>query len=141
VSESEIRFAHMRGNRGFLASGASLSLSLVGDSRAFAGLSLRMKIPFLAQGGDWFGDWVVGPQFEPNYLHHPVSVNRRFPIRSQTGRFCGDFRPLNSRVLVSAGVRALEWRFLALRLCIQKFRSRRPGSSVKLDRTAPGIPT
>jgi hypothetical protein len=56
-------------------------------------------------------------------------------------RFCREFRPLNSRFLVSAGVSAFEWPFLALRLCIQKFRSRRPFLSAKLDRTAPGIPT
>jgi hypothetical protein len=56
----------MRGNRGFLASGLSLYLSLLGDELAFAGLSLRRKIPFPAHGGDRFDDWVVGPQFEPN---------------------------------------------------------------------------
>jgi hypothetical protein len=36
--------------------------------------------------------------------HHPVSANRAFPIRRQIGRFCGDFRPLTSWILVSAGV-------------------------------------
>jgi hypothetical protein len=53
----------VRGNRGFLASGASLNLSLLGDEPAFAGLSLRRKFPFPAQAGDRFDDWVVGPQF------------------------------------------------------------------------------
>jgi hypothetical protein len=56
----------VRGNRGFLASGASLDLSLLGDEPAFAGLSLPRKFPFPAQCGDRFDDWVVGPQFEPN---------------------------------------------------------------------------
>jgi hypothetical protein len=23
-------------------------------------------------GGDWFDDWVMGRQFVPDYLHHPV---------------------------------------------------------------------
>ena len=56
----------VRENRGFLASGASLNLSLLGDEPAFAGLSLRRKFPFPAHGGDRFDDWVMGPQFEPN---------------------------------------------------------------------------
>ena len=96
----------MRGNRGFLASGASLNLSLLGDEPAFAGPSLRRKFPFPAQGGDRFGDWVVGPQFEPNCLHHSVSANRVFPALRRIGRFCGDFRPLISQILVSLGVHA-----------------------------------
>jgi hypothetical protein len=54
-----------RGNRGFLASGASLSVSLLGDEPAFAGLSRRKKFPFPARGGDRFDDWGVGLQFEP----------------------------------------------------------------------------
>src|SRR5258706_10354454 len=59
--------------------------------------------------------------------HHPVSANRPFPIRRQIGPFCADFRPLASRILVSARVDAFWLRFLAPRLRIQKFRSRRPG--------------
>ena len=58
--------------------------------------------------------------------HHPVSANRAFPARRQIGRFCGDFRLVNFRILVSAGVRAFWLRFLALRLRLQKFRSRQP---------------
>jgi hypothetical protein len=38
---------------------------------------------------DWFDDWVVGHQFVPKCLHHPVSANCTFPIRRQIGRFCG----------------------------------------------------
>ena len=38
--------------------------------------------------------------------HHPVSANRTFPMRRQIGRFCGDFRPLPSPILVSMSVRA-----------------------------------
>ena len=125
----------VREYRGFLASGGSLNPSLLGDEPAFAGLSLRRKFPFPAQGGDRFDDWVVGHQFEPDYLHHPVSANRAFPTRRQIGRFCGHFRPLISRIFVSAGVYAFWWRFLAPRLCIQKFRSRQPGLSAKSDRT------
>ena len=48
---------------------------------------------------------------KPDIMAQPA--NRAFPIRRQIGRFCGDFRPLNSRVLVSVSVRAFEWRFLA----------------------------
>jgi hypothetical protein len=62
----------VRENRGSLTSGASLNLSLLGDEPAFAGLSLRKKFPFPAQGGDRFDDWVAGHQFEPNCLHHPT---------------------------------------------------------------------
>jgi hypothetical protein len=80
----------------------ALRSSLLGDESAFAGLSLRRKFSVPALGGDRFDDWVVGPQFEPYCLHHPVSANRAFPRRPQIGRFCGDFRPLNSRTLVSA---------------------------------------
>src|SRR5258708_6754789 len=69
--------------------------------------------------------------------HHPVSANRTFPIRRQIGPFCGDFRPLTSRILVSAGVYPFRWRFLAPCLRIQKFRSRRPALSVKSDCTSP----
>src|SRR5258708_31557466 len=36
--------------------------------------------------------------------HHPVFANRTFPIRLRIGRFCGDFRPLTSWILVSADV-------------------------------------
>jgi hypothetical protein len=93
-----------------------------------------------------------GPRFSKNSLflrwrpvsldcirHHPVSANRRFPIRRQIGRFCGDFRPLNSRILVSAGGRAFWRRFLAPGLCIQKFRSRRPALSAKSKGSIPGF--
>src|SRR6202022_1501699 len=86
---------------------------------------------------DRFDDWVVGLQFVPDYLHHPVSANRTFPIRRQLGPFCGDFRPLTSRILVSAAVYAFRWRFLAPCLRIQKFRSRRRALSVKSDCTSP----
>ena len=32
----------------------------------------RRKFPFSAQWGDGFDDWVVGLQFVPECLHHPV---------------------------------------------------------------------
>jgi hypothetical protein len=50
---------------------------------------------------DRFDDWVVGRQFVPDYLHQPVLANRAFPAQRQIGRFCGDFRPLISRIFVS----------------------------------------
>src|SRR6478672_13463236 len=34
-----------------------------------------------SDGGDRFEDWVVGHQFVPDYLHHPVLANRRSPAR------------------------------------------------------------
>jgi hypothetical protein len=34
------------------------------------------KISVPRFSGDEFDDWVVGPQFEPYYLHHPVSRAR-----------------------------------------------------------------
>jgi hypothetical protein len=41
--------------------------------------------------GDRFDDWVVGLQFEPDHLYHPVSANLTIPKKRQIGRFCGDF--------------------------------------------------
>src|SRR5258705_7926036 len=38
--------------------------------------------------------------------HHPVLANHAFPTRRQIGRFCADFRVLNSWIFVSVGVRA-----------------------------------
>ena len=61
---------------------------------------------------DRFDDWVVGLQFVPDYLHHPVSANRTFPIRGQIGPFCGDFRPLISRIFVSVSAHPFWWRYL-----------------------------
>ena len=117
----------LRGNGGFLAPCPSPNPSLLGDEPAFAGQSLRRKFPFPAQGGDRFDDWVVGHQFESNYLHHPVLPNRRSPGRLQRGRFCGDFRRYHSALSVSGDTCGLSGRFLACRLCIQKFRSPRQG--------------
>ncbi len=98
--------------------------------------SLHRKIPFLTRDfRDRFDDWVVGHQFEPDYLRHPVSANHTFPGRRQIGRFCGDFRPLTSRVLVSVGAHPLRRRFLARCLCINKFRSRRPWLSARSERS------
>src|SRR6266446_10360817 len=70
-------------------------------------------------------DWTLNqrvPGSSPGAL-----ANRTFPIRLRIGRFCGDFRPLTSWILVSADVRAFLVAILALCLCIQKFRSRQPG--------------
>jgi len=124
----------VRENRGFLASDASLNLSPRGDELAFAGLSPPRKFPFPARGGDRFDDWVVGHQFEPNCLHHPALANRTFLVGRQTGRFCGDFRPLNSWTLVSAYGGAFKRGLLAPRLRIQKCSSRRPGQGANPDR-------
>jgi hypothetical protein len=108
-------------------------------NRSDRSLDALIDEPIIFSGGG-FDDWVVGPQFEPYSLHHPVCANRRFPIRRQIGRFRGDFRPLNSRILVSGGVRTFLGRFLAPCLRIKKFRSRQPWLSAKSDRIAPGIP-
>ena len=84
--------------------------------------------------GDWFDDCVRSMQFGPDRLHHPISANRTFPIRRRIGRFCGDFRPLNSRIWSLWAVGAFWRRSLAPCLRIQKFRSRRAGLSTKFDR-------
>ena len=81
--------------------------------------------------GDWFDDCVGSMQFGPDRLHHPISANRTFPIRRRIGRFCGDFRPLNSRIWSLWAVGAFWRRSLAPCLRIQKFRSRRAGLSTK----------
>src|SRR5258706_6293658 len=76
----------------------------------------------------------VGDRFVSDCAHHhPVSANRVFPALRRIARFCGDFRPLISRIFVSVGVHPFWWRFLAPCLRIQKFRSRRPGSSAERD--------
>ena len=61
----------MRGNRGFLAPGVSLNLSLLDNEPAYAGLSLRGKFPFPTRSGDRFYDWVMGLQFEPDSATQP----------------------------------------------------------------------
>jgi hypothetical protein len=93
------------------SSHTALRSSLLGDESAFAGLSLRRKFPVPALDGDRFDDWVVGHQFEPNYLHHPVSANRTFPVGRQTGRFCGDFPATQFPDFVSVGDHPVWWRF------------------------------
>jgi len=69
-----------------------------------------------------WGGW----QFGPFRLHHPVRPNHGFPGKLQIGCFCGDIRRYRSGLSVSAGISGLLGRFWASRLCIQKFRSRRP---------------
>jgi hypothetical protein len=66
--------------------------------------------------------------------HHPVLANRVFPAQRQIGRFWGDFRPLISRIFVSVSAHPFRRRYLGACLCIQKFRSRRPGSGTKSGR-------
>jgi hypothetical protein len=97
----------------------------------FGRLSLHQKFPFPPRG--WFDDWVVGLQFEPYCLHHPVLANRRFPARRQTGRFCGDFQLPISGIFVSVGGQAVLRRFWTHCLCIPKFRSRRLVLSAKSE--------
>src|SRR5260221_11250696 len=68
--------------------------------------------------------------------HHPVLANRAFPAQRQIGRFCGDFRPLISRIFVSVSAHPFWWRYLGACLRNQKFRSRRPGLGPKSGRTS-----
>ena len=58
---------------------------------------------------------------------HPVLRNRKSLRRLGIGRFCGDFRGYRSALSVSGDPCGLSGRFLASRLCIQKFRSPRQG--------------
>jgi hypothetical protein len=48
----------------------SLGLVSASDKWVFAGLSLHLKIPFLAIVETGFDDCLVGRQFEPFCLHH-----------------------------------------------------------------------
>ena len=66
-------------------------------------------------------------QFGPDHLHHPVLRNRESILRLRIGRFCGDFRRYRCARSVSGDTCGLSGRFLASRLCIQKFRSPRQG--------------
>jgi hypothetical protein len=120
-------------------SGASGSLcnGLAGRKPGFCASVSASKISVPRSSGDRFGDCVVGPQFEPYCLHHPVSASHPFSSRRQIGRFCGDFRPLTSGTLVSAGVHAFWddfWR------PVSASKNSVPSSramSARLDRTAP----
>src|SRR5713226_6049106 len=103
------------------------------DSRLKTGISLFF--PCLA------GNWIRDRFAYDCAHHHPVFANRTFPIRLRIGRFCGDFRPLTSWILVSADVRAFLWRFWR---SVSASKNSVPGSLAlitKLDRTAPVIPT
>jgi hypothetical protein len=69
----------VRGNRGFLASGASLNPSLLAVGPAFACLSLRRKFPFPAQAetGSMTGWWV--PSLSPTGPTIQSPQTARFP--------------------------------------------------------------
>ena len=77
--------------------------------------------------GDRFDDWVGSWQFGPYQPHHPVLRNRKSRPRLPIGHFCRDFRGYRSAILVSGHRCGLSSRFLASRLSMQKFRSRRTG--------------
>jgi hypothetical protein len=84
---------------------------MLGFETIVAPIYLKMRVfpVFFPVIGDFaFGNWFVSDCAH----HHPVSANRTLPVRRQIGRFCGDFRPLNSRIFVSAGVHAFWRRFL-----------------------------
>src|SRR5258705_2176039 len=54
-----------------------------------------------------YRDFAFGDRFVSDCTHHhPVLANHAFPTRRQIGRFCADFRVLNSWIFVSVGVRA-----------------------------------
>jgi hypothetical protein len=63
----------VRGNRGFFASGESLNSSPLAAGPAFAGLSPLRKFPFPAWA-ETGSIWVMGHQFEPYCLHHPLQT-------------------------------------------------------------------
>jgi hypothetical protein len=66
-------YSHLlRQNGGFSHSLRVSGLVSAGDKSAFARPSLHRKFPFPPWGGDRFDDWLVGLQFEPDHLHHPV---------------------------------------------------------------------
>ena len=123
-------------NAGFLPL-LRISVSVSGAGNAgFWEPVFALEISVPRSVGDRFDDWVVGPQFEPYSLHHPALANPKFPALRQIGRFCGDYRHPNSRILVSTYDSAFEWGLLAPRLRIQKFRSRRPGPATNSDSCA-----
>jgi hypothetical protein len=62
-------FPRNAGFRPFLV----VSVSVSGERKAgFCTPVSASKISVPRSGGDRFDDWVVGPQFEPYCLHHPV---------------------------------------------------------------------
>ena len=80
-----------------------------------------------------------GHRFEPYHLHHPVLRNRKSRRGLQIGHFLGDFRRYRSAPSVSGDACGLSGRFLASRLCIQKFRSPRQGFRRPDPGRLPGI--
>src|ERR1700687_3912412 len=73
----------------FFRTGASLDWSLLADKSAFACRLCIANFRSRLGGGDRFDDWVVGRQFVPDCLHHPVSANRTFSKRVQIRRIWG----------------------------------------------------
>jgi hypothetical protein len=71
------------------------------------------------------GWWVTS--LNPATSTTQSSQTARFQDDPQSGAFCGDLRPFISWILVSVGLPAPERRFLASRLRVPKFRSRRLG--------------
>jgi len=65
---------HKIGRKEFVLVSASVSAGKKGGSRPSVSAS-KNSVPD-SDFRDWFDDWVVGHQFEPNYLHHPVFPNR-----------------------------------------------------------------
>jgi hypothetical protein len=78
---------------------------------------------------------IIGSQVRA--LVRPPSSLRKPHVSDTTPNraFLRGFPATHFSDLVSEGVCAFWWRFLAPCLCIQKFRSRRPGLSAKFDRT------
>ena len=75
--------------------GARIQTSRFSSVVRITGIALGWSGATMAFGagssvGDWFDDWVVGNQFEPYCLHHPVFPNHENSCRSKRGRFCGD---------------------------------------------------
>src|SRR6266404_3394371 len=58
----------------FVLVSASVSADKKGGSRPSVSASKNSVAD--SDFRDWFDEWMVGHQFEPNYLHHPVFRNR-----------------------------------------------------------------
>jgi hypothetical protein len=84
----------------------------------------RSRLRHPGAGGDRFDDWLVGHQFEPNYLHHPVVGLKPSQAFSHFMRGNGAFA-LPTRLCVR--LCSSKNRILRTRLCIANFRSRLGG--------------
>src|SRR5260370_16708357 len=102
---------HLSPARQITRQGRTLKRALAAPSRHGPSVSASKNSVPDSDIRDGFDDWVVGLQFVPVYLHHPVLPNHESQGRASIGRFCGHFRRHRSALPVSGGACPLSSRF------------------------------